>query len=126
MDNNNQQITTGDPSRGAGSGPAGQSTVFREWLNKLKAEGKTDQEIGQLLAGLSKLSALNVYSAIMSSLTEDDMKEVEAIADEGQAKQKMEELFKLRTGMTVDELVEKSQSEFAKGYLKNSPKIAEE
>ncbi len=70
-----------------------------------------------MLAGLSKLSALNVYSAIMSSLTEEDMKEVEAIADETQAKQKMEELFKLRTGMTVDELVEKSQSEFAKGYL---------
>ena len=95
-----------------------QTSVFSDWLKKLKADGKTDQEIGQLLAGLSKLSALNVYSAIMSSLTEDDMKEVEAIADEGQARQKMEELFKIRTGMTVDELVEKSQSEFAKGYLK--------
>lgn len=114
MDNNQSSTINHQPS------------IFADWLAKLKAEGKTDQEIGQLLAGLSKLSALNVYSAIMSSLTEDDMKEVEAIADEGQAKQKMEELFKLRTGMTVDELVEKSQSEFAKGYLKNSPKIAGE
>ncbi|MEK7111165.1 MAG: hypothetical protein AAB856_01080 [Patescibacteria group bacterium] len=112
MDINNQSTATGNSSSGAGQ------SVFGEWLNKLKAEGKTDQEIGQLLAGLSKLSALNVYSAIMSSLTEDDMKEVEAIADEGQARQKMEELFKIRTGMTVDELVGKSQSEFAKGYLK--------
>ncbi len=70
-----------------------------------------------MLAGLSKLSALNVYSAIMSSLTEDDMKEVEAISDEGQAKQKMEELFKLRTGTSVDELVKKGQEEFVKSYM---------
>lgn len=111
MDNTNQPMATGNSSSGAGQ------SVFGDWLNKLKTEGKTDQEIGQLLAGLSKLSALNVYSAIMSSLTEDDMKEVEAIADEGQAKQKMEELFKIRTGTTVDELVGKSQSEFARGYI---------
>ncbi|MBI5356553.1 hypothetical protein HZB78_02985 [Candidatus Collierbacteria bacterium] len=95
-----------------------QSATFGDWLNKLKAEGKTDQEIGQLLAGMSKLSALSVYSSIMSSLTEEDMKEVEAIADEEMAKQKMEELFKLRTGMTVDELVQKGQEGFVKGYLK--------
>ena len=114
MDNNNQPLTINAQRPTSNV----QQSVFVDWLNKLKAEGKTDQEIGQLLAGLSKLSAMNVYSAIMSSLTEDDMKEVEAIADEGQARQKMEELFKIRTGMTVDELVEKSQSEFAKGYLK--------
>ena len=30
----------------------------------------------------------------------------------------MEELFKIRTGMTVDELVGKSQSEFARGTSK--------
>lgn len=114
MDNNNQPLTINAQR----TTPNAQQSIFSDWLAKLKAEGKTDQEIGQLLAGLSKLSALNVYSAIMSSLTEDDMKEVEAIADEGQAKQKMEELFKLRTGMTVDELVKKSQEEFAKGYLK--------
>lgn len=110
---NNQQIVNGNSQSATGN-----PSVFGDWLNKLKVEGKTDQEIGQLLAGLSKLSALNVYSAIMSSLTEDDMKEVEAVVDEGQARQKMEELFKLRTGMTVDELVKKSQEEFAKGYLK--------
>lgn len=119
MDNTNQPLTINAQR----TTPNAQQSIFSDWLAKLKAEGKTDQEIGQLLAGLSKLSALNVYSAIMSSLTEDDMKVVEAIADEEQAKQKMEELFKLRTGMTVDELVKKSQEEFAKGYLKNSPKI---
>lgn len=94
-----------------------QSSVFSDWLAKLKAEGKTDEEVGQLLAGVAKLSALDVYAALMTSLTEEDMKTVEAITDDEAAKKKMEELFKLRSGMTVDEMVEKVQEGFAKGYL---------
>lgn len=99
-----------------------QSIVFADWLAKLKSEGKTDQEIGQLLAGVAKLSALDIYAALMTSLTEEDMKAVEAIADDEEAKKKMEELFKLRTGMTVDEMVQKAQENFAKGYLSASDK----
>ena len=44
------------------------------------------------------------------------MKEVEAIGDDEQAKKRMEELFKQRSGMTVDELVTKVQEGFARGY----------
>ena len=95
-----------------------QSSVFADWLKRLKDEGKTDEQIGQLLAGVAKLSALDVYAALMTSLTEEDMKEVEAIGDDEQAKQKMEELFAKRTGMTVDELVTKVQRGFAEGYIK--------
>lgn len=95
-----------------------QSTIFSDWLKSLKQEGKTDEQIGQLLAGVAKLSALDVYAALMTSLTEEDMKEVEQIGDDEQAKKRMEELFKLRSGMTVEELVKKSQEEFAAGYLK--------
>lgn len=94
-----------------------QSTIFTNWLAKLKAEGKTDEEVGQLLAGVAKLSALDVYAALMTSLTEEDMKTVEAITDDEAAKKKMEELFKLRSGMTVDEMVEKVQEGFVEGYL---------
>lgn len=93
------------------------STIFSNWLAKLKAEGKTDEEVGQLLAGVAKLSALDVYAALMTSLTEEDMKEVEAIAGDEAAKKRMEELFKLRSGMTVDEMVEKVQEGFARGYI---------
>jgi len=82
-----------------------QSSVFADWLKRLKDEGKTDEQIGQLLAGVAKLSALDVYAALMTSLTEEDMKEVEAIGDDEQAKKRMEELFKFRSGMTVDEMV---------------------
>lgn len=94
-----------------------QSTIFTDWLAKLKAEGKTDEEVGQLLAGVAKLSALDVYAALMTSLTEEDMKTVEAITDDEEAKKKMEELFKLRSGMTVDEMVKKAQEGFARGYI---------
>ena len=92
-------------------------SIFSDWLAKLKAEGKTDEEVGQLLAGVAKLSALDVYAALMTSLTEEDMKEVEAMADDEQAKKRMEELFRERSGMTVDEMVQKAQEGFARGYI---------
>ena len=95
-----------------------QSSIFSDWLKRLKDERKTDEEIGQLLAGVAKLSALDVYAALMTSLTEEDMKEVEAISDDEAAKKRMEELFKQRSGMTVDELVAKVQQGFAEGYIK--------
>src|SRR3989338_6824474 len=94
-----------------------QSTIFTDWLKRLKEEGKTDEQIGQLLAGVAKLSALDVYAALMTSLTEEDMKEVEAIGDDEQAKKRMEELFKQRSGMTVDEMVTKVQEGFARSYV---------
>ena len=91
---------------------------FGKFLTHLKSQGKTDEEIGQMLAGVAKLSALDVYAALMTSLTEEDMKEVEAIGDDEQAKKRMEELFKQRSGMTVDELVTKVQEGFAEGYIR--------
>ncbi len=94
-----------------------QSSFFAGWLKRLKDEGKTDEEIGQMLAGVAKLSALDVYAALMTSLTEEDMKEVEAIGDDEAAKKRMEELFKQRSGMTVDELVGKVQEGFTSSYV---------
>jgi len=90
---------------------------FGKFLAHLKSQGKTDEEIGQLLAGVAKLSALDIYAALMTSLTEEDMKEVEAISDDEQAKKRMEELFAKRAGMSIDQLVEKAQEEFARGYI---------
>ena len=90
---------------------------FGKFLTHLKSQGKNDEEIGQLLAGVAKLSALDVYAALMTSLTEEDMKEVEAIGDDEQAKKRMEELFKFRSGMTVDEMVKKVQEGFARSYV---------
>ena len=96
------------------------TTIFSDWLSNLKAEGKTDEEIGQMLAGVAKLSALDVYAALMTSLTEEDMKTVEQITDDEEAKKKMEELFAKRAGMSIDQLVQRSQEAFATGYLRIS------
>ena len=74
-------------------------SVFSDWLVKLKQEGKTDE-------------------ALMTSLTEEDMKEVEAISGDEAAKKRMEELFTKRAGMSIDQLVQQSQDAFATGYLK--------
>lgn len=93
------------------------NTAFTDWLTKLKNEGKTDEEIGQMLAGVAKLSALSLYNAMMTSLTEEDMRAVEAIPDDEAAKKKMEELFRERTGMTVDQLAKSAQENFARGYI---------
>jgi len=90
---------------------------FGKFLTHLKSQGKTDEEIGQLLAGVAKLSALDVYAALMTSLTEEDMKEVEAISDDEAAKKRMEELFVERAGMSIDQLVQQSQDAFAEGYI---------
>jgi hypothetical protein len=103
---------------------AGTNSEFGKFLAHLKSQGKSDEEIGQLLAGVAKLSALDVYAALMTSLTEEDMKEVEAIGDDEAAKKRMEELFKLRSGMTVDEVVGKVQNGFAGGYLKAAVDIS--
>lgn len=90
---------------------------FNIWLAELKKSGKSEEEIGKLLSGVAKLSAVEIYTVLMMSLTEEDMQEVEKIEDEEEAKKKMEELFKLRTGMSVDELAEKIRNGFAEGYL---------
>ena len=113
-----QQSTISNQQSAFAKATADKSTIFADWLKRLKTEGKTDEEIGQMLAGVAKLSALDVYAALMTSLTEEDMKEVEAIGDDEQAKKRMEELFKQRSGMTVDELVTKVQEGFAEGYIR--------
>lgn len=82
---------------------------FTKWLIKLKNSGKSDEEIGKILLGLAKYSGLETYNAIALSLTEDDINEIEAIQNDKKAKEKMEELFKKRTGMTIDKLVGKIQ-----------------
>ena len=93
------------------------NNLFADFLAKLKDSGKTDQEIRQLVSGVAKLSAVELYTALMTALTEDDMKLVEAISDDAEAKKKMEELFAQRTGMTLDELAKQARENFARGYL---------
>lgn len=82
---------------------------FQTWLKNLRKSGKTDEEIGKLLAQVAKYSSLEIYEAIMTTLTKEDMQEVEKIKNDKKAKEKIEELFKKRAGMTINELVANTQ-----------------
>lgn len=91
---------------------------LQTWLKSLKDAGKTDDEINILVYSLRNLSAASLDAAILSSLTPEDQRIVEAITDDAQAEEKMKELFELRTGMTVDQFMEKAQQAFIDGTLK--------
>lgn len=83
---------------------------FTDWLRQLSASGRSGDEINRILTKIAKHSGLETYETIMLSLTEDDMSYIEKIEDEKEAERKIEELFKLRTGMTIDELVANIQT----------------
>lgn len=101
-----------------------QAAVFSNWVAKLTASGKSADEIRQLLLGVARLSALDLYTAIMLSLTEADLKLINEMGDTPAAQDKMAQLFKERTGMTVDEVARNTQAAFAKGYLAAEDKAA--
>ena len=92
--------------------------ALQQWIQNLKDSGKTDEEISLLLYSLHTLSASSLHATMLSSLTPEDQHVVEAITDDAQAEKKMKELFELRTGMTVDQFMEKTQQAFIDGSLK--------
>lgn len=83
---------------------------FERFAQALKARGRTDQEIGQLLAGSMKLTALDLYVAVMTTLSDTDFAELDKLPTEKEIMQKAEELFTQKTGMTLDNLAEEIQS----------------
>lgn len=95
---------------------------FEKWIEALKKKGMSDEGVGKLLASLTEISGVELYTALMISLTEEDRKTVDGIEDENEAFKKMDELFKLRTGMDADELIAKVQSGMVDTALKKSEK----
>ena len=83
---------------------------FPKFIEALKARGRSDQEIGQLLAGAMKLTALDLYVAMMTNLTDADFEELDKLPDEEAVAKRAAEIFQERTGMTLDELAEEIQA----------------
>ena len=69
---------------------------FKQFIDTLRSKGKSDDEIAKLLAGAQKFSAMELFSIVMMVLTDEEMTQVEEIADDTQAQQKMIELGLLR------------------------------
>ena len=94
--------------------------IYQQFLDKLKKD-KSPEDAGKFLANLLKFSAAEVYFALMTYLTDEDMECIEKIADEKKAEEEMISRFKLRTGVTPVEFVTHLRDEIGKNYL--SPQL---
>ncbi len=65
-----------------------------------------DKRTQDIIQGLIEGMADAIYAFIVLVLTDEDLASIEKIADEAKVNQKIEELFKLRTNLTLDDVVE--------------------
>lgn len=88
-----------------------QRTEFdsKKFIEELKRRGRTDQEIAQLIAGTIKLSAMDLYVAMMTHLSDADLAELDKLPDEEAMMKRAEEIFVQKTGMNLDELADSLQ-----------------
>ena len=89
---------------------------INSFLEKLRRE-KSEEEVGNFLAGLMKFGAAELYYTMMSVMTEDDMTTIDQIADDEVASAEIIKRFKQRTGMTPEEFVKKLSVSVAKEYV---------
>ena len=92
--------------------------AVQQWIQQLEQSGKTPQEIQVMLYALRNTSAAALNVAILSCFTDAEKTEIEAIVDESQAEQRMQELFQQHTSVTVDQFVQDLQQKFIDGTLK--------
>lgn len=83
------------------------------FIEKIRKE-KGEAEAGEFLANLVKFSASEIYFTILENLTEEDIKEIEAISDDKEAEEEMKKRFKLRTGFTPEEFAIRLREEIVK------------
>lgn len=81
----------------------------KKFFEELKRRGRTDQEISQLIAGTIKLSAMDLYVAMMTHLSDADLAELDKLPDEEVMMKRAEEIFVQKTGMSLDELADSLQ-----------------
>lgn len=83
---------------------------YKKFVETLKTKGRTDEEISQLVAGSVRLTAMDLYVAMMTNLTDEDLAELDKLPTEKEIMKRAEELFIQRTGMTLDELADQAQT----------------
>ena len=81
----------------------------KKFVEELKKRGRTDQEIAQLIAGTIKLSAMDLYVAMMTHLSDADLAELDKLPDEEAMMKRAEEIFVQKTGMNLEELADSLQ-----------------
>ena len=90
--------------------------LYTEFLKKLKAD-KTEEQMAEFLAGAMKFGAAQLMTAIFYFLTVEDMEEVEKEKNQKIQEDIIREKFKLRTGVTTIEFMQKLRDTISKNYL---------
>lgn len=90
--------------------------ILKNFIDKLKSQ-KSDAEVADYLATMIRAGSAELYLAMAGALTEEDMDAIEKIPNDDTAMKELEDRFRMRTGMTADEFVDKIKDEVAKEYL---------
>ncbi len=78
---------------------------FQTWLNTFSNSRKSADEIRKTLLDIARYSEPAIYEAIISTLREKDIKNLKKIKNDNEAQETAKKLFKLQTGMTINEFV---------------------
>lgn len=104
--------------------PQSNPAVFEEFMKKF-SEGKTEEEVGKMLAALFQFQSEALFEVMTQVLTEEDMKAIEQIADESAAEEEIIRRFQTRAGIPPQEFVNQLRDRVSDTYLKKDNPSAE-
>lgn len=95
-----------------------QKPKLQQVIDILKAKGTTDEQIAQIAAGLTKAANDQLYAEITNSLTEEDLKAIDACQNQEEANKEILKRYVEKTGQDPDQKVQQFLDLFAEGFLK--------
>lgn len=89
-----------------------------ELITTLKESGADDPEIALIISEVSQMSAMELYTYLLSLVEEKDRAELEKVADNEQVyQQKMAQLFEQYTGKSIQQVMAEIQSRLINKFL---------
>lgn len=90
---------------------------FDQLIQTLKDDGKSEKEIGEVLAEVIRAASSKLYTELMMELTEEERKQVDQEDDDKKAREMMLTFYQRHTGKTPEQTVDELKETFAKGFL---------
>lgn len=91
--------------------------IYKQIFKILKDQGTTDEAINQMKDGLIKAASDQLYAQALQSLTEEDLKVIDACPNQEEANKEILSRFTQRTGKNPDDVIQEFLQNFAKGFL---------
>jgi len=95
---------------------------FDQLIQTLKNDGKTEKEIGEVLAEIMRATSSKLYTELMLELTDEERKQIDGEDDDKKAKEMILSLYQKHTGKTPEQTVNEFKETFAKGFLEQYEK----